>query len=1058
MKCYSSLESARHRIPVSFGYASGALFASTALVCLGLLGGNLSAQTSGGNGAISGSVIDSSNAVIAGAQVKLDNDKLGLHRELRTTGAGVFSAPTLPPNSGYTVTVKAPGFTEFKQENISVPVGQNVNIPVSLEVEGASTSIEVRDVAPITDMKIAVSQNVGQEQIDNLPINGRRVDSFVLLTPGVVPDGTFGLLSFRGIPGGNNFMTDGNDTTNSFYNENAGRTRLPTNISQDAVQEFQVLSDGYTAEYGRALGGVVNTVTRSGTNDFHGTAFWFFRNRTLNARDPFAQVNPSEYRHQFGGSLAGHIIRDKLFYFLNTEEQRREFPLTSSISNNPSAINSTTQTWNRCGVAGGGNPAANAAQCAAINGTLPRFFTTLPRTADQNTALGKIDYRLNDKNSLSFSLNYQHFYSPNGIQTGAVVTSGGALNSNGFDDVNTRFGRANWIFTPTPSLVNEARFGWFKDRQSDSLNPALFDPTFGALSVSVSGTNIGSGSYLPRIQPSENRYEAADNISYTVGRHSLKVGFDYFNTEDFTSQLLNGNGSYSYSNPNDFALDYSGNPTGIRHWSAYSQAFGNRVVDAKLNELSLFAQDQFKLRPNLTLYYGVRYERTFFPTPPLTNPDYPQTGRIPDDTLNFAPRVGFAYSLNNNKTVIRSGYGLFYGRYPGAMVNSLFTTNNLYQQSFGLQGSNSSQLALGPTFPALLASPPPVGAGAAAVGFAAPNLRTPYSQQANFAIEQALGKNTSLTLSYLWSNAMQMLTVRDLNLRTPTHDITYNILDAAGAQVGAYNTPVYLGSDRINSGFNRVIRVENGGKSSYNALAVQVQRRLSKGFQGSLSYTWSHAIDTGLGGAGANLFFGNNDPNTLFNGNYQADRGDGSLDQRHRLVINWIYSPTFTSRTDWISRFLVNNWKLADITTIATGQPTTASVAVTNSLTTAQLRQAGLPSPLAYTGGGGSPNGFGGSNRVPFLAPNTVRLPNSYRTDVRLTKVLPFSDRFRVALNFEVFNLTNTITYTSLSNRLYNLSGLDLRPASGFGQFTASAGFPDGTNARRAQASVRIEF
>ena len=1034
-------------------------YSSLALVCLGsLLAGNLSAQTSGGNGAISGSVSDSSGAVIAGARVVLDNDKLGIHRQLRTTGGGVFSAPTLQPNSGYSITISAPGFTTFKQENVTVQVGENVNVPVVLAVANASTRIEVQAVGPVTDDKISVSQNVSEEQIDNLPINGRRVDSFVLLTPGVVPDGTYGLLSFRGIPGGNNFMTDGNDTTNSFYNENAGRTRLPTNISQDAVQEFQVLTDGYTAEYGRALGGVVNTVTRSGTNDFHGTAFWFFRNRTLNARDPFAQVNPSEYRHQFGGSLAGHIIKDKLFYFLNTEEQRREFPLTSSISNNPSAINSTTQTWNRCGVAGGGNPAATAAQCAAIDTTLPRFFTTLPRTADQNTALGKIDYRPNELNSLSFSLNYQHFYSPNGIQTGAVVTSGGALNSNGYDDVNTRFGRADWIFTPTPVLVNEARFGWFKDRQFDSINPALLDPTFGRLAVYVNGTNVGSGSYLPRIQPSENRYEVADNLSYTLSRHNLKFGFDYFNTEDYTAQLYNGNGSYSYSNPNDFALDYSGNTTGVKHWSNYSQAFGNPVVDAKLNELSLFAQDQFKLRPNVTLYYGVRYERTFFPTPPLTNPDYPQTGRIADDTLNFAPRVGFAYSLNNNKTVIRSGYGIFYGRYPGAMVNSLFTTNNLYQQSFSLQGSNASQLALGPTFPALLAAPPAVGAGAATVGFAAPNLRTPYSQQANFAIEQALGRNTSITLSYLWSNTIQMLTVRDLNLRPATHNVTYNILDESGATVGAYNTPVYLSSDIINPAYNRVIQVENGGKSSYNALAVQVQRRLSRGFAGSLSYTWSHAIDTNLGNAGSNLFFGSNDPSTLFNGDYNADRGNGSLDQRHRLVINWIYSPRFTSRTDWVSRFLINNWQLSDITTIATGPPTTASVGVTNSLTAAQLRQAGLPSSLAYTGGSGSPNGFGGSSRVPFLAPNTVRLPNSYRTDVRLTKVLPFSERYSISLNFEVFNLTNTITYTSLSSRLYNLSGFDMRPAAGFGRFTASAGFPDGTNARRAQASIRIEF
>ncbi len=1034
-------------------------------VCLFLFAAGLAAQTSAGNGAISGSVTDSSGAIVAGANVKLDNEKLGIHRNLKTTGGGVFNAPTLPPNSGYQLTITAAGFGEFDQKSITVLVGQNVSIPVVLSVKTASTQIQVDDVAPVIETKIDVSQNVTQHQIDNLPINGRRVDSFVLLTPGVVPDGTFGLLSFRGIPGGNNFMTDGNDTTDSFYNENAGRTRIPTQISQDAVQEFQVLSDGYTAEYGRALGGVVNTVTRSGSNEFHGTAFWFFRNRTLDARDPFSTVNPSEWRHQFGGSLAGKIIKDKLFYFINTEEQRRQFPLVSSIANNPTAVNANTQTWNGCGVAGGGYPAASPAQCAAINTTLPRFFGTIPRTADQDTALGKIDYRFNDLNSLSFDFNYQHFYSPNGIQTGAVVNSGGALNSNGYDDVNVRYGRAAWTYTPTPTVVNEARFGWFKDRQFDAVNTNLLDPVFGPLSVSVNGVGIGGANYLPRIQPSESRYEAADNLSYSVGKHNLKFGVDYFNTEDYTNQLNYGNGSYTYSNVNAFALDYSGNTANGRRYTSYQQAFGNRAVDATYNELSLFAQDQFKIRPNLTLYYGIRYETTFFPKPPITNPDYPQTGRIPDDKLNFAPRVGFAWSVND-KTVIRSGYGIFYGRYPGAMTNSLFTTNNLYQQSFTL--STAAQIAAaGPLFPKLLATAPASGAGAAVVGFAANNLRTPYSQQADFAIQRALDRNTSITVSYLWSNAIQLLSVRDLNLPTiPSHTVTYNILGSTAANapvIGTFVSPVYLDSDRVDRRYSRILQVENGGQSSYNALAVQVQRRLTHGIEGSLSYTWSHAIDYNLGNAGNNLFFGNNAPSNLYNGVYRADRGDSALDQRQRLVINWVYSPTFTHSSSVFARFLINNWQLADITTIATGQPTTSMIGGTTA-NGAQLAQIGIGTATGATTGtqslaySGALNGFGGSTRVPFLAPDNLRLPDSYRTDVRLTKILPFSERYRTSLNFEVFNLTNTITYTALSNRQYNVSGFNITPASGFGVVNQSSGFPDGTNARRAQASVRIEF
>jgi outer membrane receptor for ferrienterochelin and colicin len=1010
-------------------------------------------QTAGGVGGINGVVLDPTGGAIPRAEVSVDNELLGVHRKISTTAAGVFNAPGLVPSSGYQVTVNAAGFAPYTTKDITLLVGQNVNVNASLQVASASTRVEVSSGAPVVEIKTDVSQNVTQAQIDNLPINGRRVDSFVLLTPGVAPDGTFGLLSFRGIPGGNNFMTDGNDTTETFYNENAGRTRIPTQISQDAVQEFQVLSDAYSAEYGRALGGVVNTVTRSGTNDFHGTGYWFFRNRTLDAQDPFAPFNPKESRHQFGGSIGGPIVKNKLFYFFNTEEQLRDFPLVSSLIS-PSAINGTTRTWTGCGVASGGVPAASAQQCAAINNILNRFFTTLPRTADQQTGLGKIDWRPTDKNSFSISFNYQHFNSPDGVQTGAAVTSGGALNSNGIDDVQNRYARAAWTYIAASNVVNEARFGWFKDRQADFLDPKLLDPTYGGLSVSVNGVSIGSGNYLPRIQPSESRFEYADTLSWTLGKHALKFGVQFLNTEDYTNQLLSGNGSYSYGNANAFALDYSGNTAGTKEYTSFQQAFGRRDVDAVMKDLDFFAQDEFRITPKLTLYAGLRYEHTFLPKPPITNPDYPQTGRIPGYDLNFAPRLGLAWNLDD-KTVIRSGYGIFYARYPGAMINSMFTTNNLYQQTLTLQTSQASQLASAPIFPNLL--PAPSGTpGAATVGFADDNLRTPYSQQADFAIQRSIGAGTSVTVSYLWSRAAEMFTVRDLNLPVvPTHSITYNILDTSGAMVGTFKTPVYLVSDKFDPRYSRIIGVDNGGNSYYNALAVQVQRNFLHGFQGSLAYTWSHAIDDNMGSAGGNLFLGNNPPSSLFNGDYKNNHGDSSLDLRQRLVINWIWAPTLTSRTDWASKLLINNWQLATITTIATGQPLTESLGVSNPLTAAQVTSLGLPSNLAFTS---TVNGFGGSSQVPFFGINTLRLPNLYHVDARLSKIIPVTERFKATLNFEVFNLTNTIAYTGLTSRAYTANGLNISPAAGLGTPTASSGFPDGTNARRAQVSIRLEF
>ncbi len=738
-------------------------------------------QTSAGVGAISGVVTDPSGATVQGATVLIENESLGIRRTITTTAGGVFDAPALVPHAGYAVDVAAPGFAKFENRGVTVHVGQNVGLAVKLEVQSAVTQVEVEDQAPVVDqLKTDVSQTIDETQINNLPINGRRVDQFVLLTPGVVPDGTFGDISFRGIPGGNAFLIDGNDTTDQYYNENAGRTRIASQISQDAVQEFQVLTDAYSAEYGHAMGGVVNTVTRSGTNGYHASGFWFFRNRTLDARDHFASINPPESRHQFGGDLSGPIVKDKLFFFLNTEEQIRDFPLVSSIIN-PTAISGSgaNARWVGCGAANATPRPATAQQCAAINALLPSFFTTLPRTADQQTAFGKIDWRPTDKNSFSVDMNYMHFFSPNGIQTGAVVTSGGAFNSNGNDDVNVRNARAEWTYAPNGSMVNEARFGWFKDRQADSVNNSLINPNIGTISLSVTGQSIGFANYLPRIDPSENRYEFADNLSYTVGKHSFKFGVDYMNTEDYYNELNSGNGSYTFPNANAFALDYG---RGGTDYTSFSQTFGNPIIDTKLPEVDFYAQDQYRIRPNLTLYYGLRYEKNFLPQPSAqyANSAFPQTAKIPQDNLDFAPRVGFAWSLNNQKTVIRSGYGMYYSRYDTAMVQTLFSANNNYTQSYTLQPSSPLAGVTLPSFPALLTSSGGLRtSGAANIEFAGSNLRTPYTHQADFGVQQQLTKNMSLTLSYMWSRGLQFFSVRDVNQPVvPPTSVTYSILAA----------------------------------------------------------------------------------------------------------------------------------------------------------------------------------------------------------------------------------------------------------------------------------------
>ena len=292
---------------------------------------------------------DSSGAVVPSAKVVISTAAQGEIRSITTNSAGAFSAPALLPGAGYKVVVTAPGFGTYEARDLELQVGQNVNLTVSMSVGQTLTTVEVNAAAELLeDTKTDVSQVVGTRDIMNLPINGRRVDAFVLNTPGVTNDATFGLLTFRGVAGNNSFLLDGNDNTEQFYDENAGRTRIYSQISADAVQEFEAVSTNFSAEYGRAMGGVVNTVTKSGSNAIHGGAFFFLRSTGFDAHDPFSAYNPTEHRDQIGGTVGGAIIKNKLFYFLSTDITRRNFPIVDSLVK-AGFVNTSAQTRSGAG-------------------------------------------------------------------------------------------------------------------------------------------------------------------------------------------------------------------------------------------------------------------------------------------------------------------------------------------------------------------------------------------------------------------------------------------------------------------------------------------------------------------------------------------------------------------------------------------------------------------------------------------------------------------------------------------------------------------------------------
>ncbi len=1035
------------------------LFAVAFTLCLSLAAFG---QGSAGLASISGSVKDSSGAAVPGAKVVVSNPAKGITRELTSNENGLFSAPALVPSDGYKVTVNKQGFAPWEANDLALAVGSSVELNISLNVGAVAEKVDVVAAGIAIEDKADVSQVIDSRQIQDLPINGRRVDQFAVLAPAVTLDGTFGLLSFRGTVTGNSFLTDGNDTTNQYYMENAGRTRATSQISGDAVQEFQVISAAGAAEFGRANGGIINTVTKSGSNGIHGTAFWFFRNRTLDARDRFATINPPEVRHQYGGSIGGPIKKDKLFYFLNTEITRRHFPMVSSQLR-PGTIDPNNMVWLGC------SAPATAAQCSAINSLLPRFFGLVDRSGNQELGFGKIDYRPNERNSLTFQLNYLRFISPNGIQTGIVSTTGAALGTNGLDSVRHRSGKASWTAVPTNSIVNEARFGWYKDRQADDVNPALAKGwPIGNTSLSVAGVStLGGYNVLPRINPSENRFQYADNLSWTKGRHSMKFGVDISRTEDYSSSLTNRYGSYTYSSVTAFAQDFTSPAAGPSHYQSYTQAFGNPIVDTYITDIAWFAQDSFKVTPKLTVNFGLRYDHSFLPQPTITNPAYPQTGVIHSSSKDFAPRLGFAYALNN-KTVLRGGYGLYYARYGSGMVNTLFSSNSVYQTSAFI---NSPTAAGAPVFPNILASSA-AATGATSIFFASPNLRTPYSIQYDVALERQLSHSVSLSVSYIGSRGKQLLSERDLNVGPlSSTTATYTIEDSNYAAAGTYTTPLYLFSSRVDKNFSRVMQVENTSMSWYDGMAVQLNKRFSNYFSGQVSYTWSHALDengsTG-GNSASTIFLSGSSPTGLYNGGNQQDKGNAQLDQRHKLGASFLVKPKFTSSNSAFARYFVNGWEWGGILTLGSGRPLFETISST--LTTANF-------PGAFTG---TVNGLGGDNRVPFLQQNPLRADGVARFDTRITKRLIFNERFSATLNFEVFNLTNTISNFSYFTQGYvagNLGTLaapkyTIAPCTvlaaaptatvcgspGPGTGSGSGGFPDGTNARRAQVSARFVF
>src|SRR5215469_12934346 len=695
----------------------------TAALCYG--------QASSTAGAISGSVVDQTGAVIHDAEVKARNTDTGLERSVKTDEGGNFSMPLMPVGL-YEVTVTAQGFGQLKQSGITVRVGDTVALKLELKPSGTSEVVSVTGEAPIADPnKTEVATTIGEQAIHELPVNGRRWSQFVTLTPGVSMDGSFGLISFRGISGLlNNNTIDGTDNNQAFFSEERGRTRLNYVISQESIKEFQVNTQNYSAEFGRSAGGVTNAVTKSGTNQIHGSGFYYIRDTALNARNPLnfivtgfnngtpilAAINPDDRRQQFGGTIGGPVIKDKLFWFFSYDQQKRNFP----INGQPSSPN----FFSDCVTPPTGlNPGPPAACAAALGFLVPQTGVT-PRSGNQWIFFPKVDWQVSQNNLFTASYNYLKWDSPNGIQTQPVVAF--AQSGNGGDDVRVDALNVRLVSTLSATMLNEARFQYARDFEFEPTNnPELVGAT-------IEGFQVGPPTFLPRPAfPNEKKLQYVDNFSIIHASHTFKFGADIIRTGDVSDNLRFAFGNYTYGTRNNlsgvtnFGIDLT--TPGARNYTSYTQAFGPSRIVFSTWDLAGYVQDEWKVRRNITLNYGLRYEYIKMPEVQFPNAAIQQTLELPEDTTEFGPRVGIAWDINGNgKSVLRGGYGIYYGRIPNSSIQSALLSTGAPGSVLSFTFSNPTASTVGaPSYPNRLPTAPTSGAARTSVFFFSPELKTP---------------------------------------------------------------------------------------------------------------------------------------------------------------------------------------------------------------------------------------------------------------------------------------------------------------------------------------------